>query len=121
MIMFCKTSLHRSDPDVAPDYLTVSSSGPAADNQSRYMGVYQLTETVLNNFPVYKMLGSNNSIYVHNKGYWSVFNELNPNDRDIYHRNNDPTPPVPPASGWRYWHGEWDYDYYLTVTARGKN
>ena len=38
---------------VGPEYLTVSSSGPAGEEQYQLMGVYRLTEETHNNKPVW--------------------------------------------------------------------
>ena len=108
-----------SVPDAAPVYLTVSSTGPAAVSQAPYMGVYLLTKKLFNSFPVYEMLGGTNVIFVSESGFWQIDSELS-TVGDIYYPNSNPTPPVPPVSGWRYWNGsEYTADNDLTVTARG--
>ena len=46
---------------VVPEYLTVTSSGPAGVEQYDLMGVYQLTEENHNKKPVWSLL--NNEVY----------------------------------------------------------
>ena len=84
------------------------------------MGLYLLTEEVFNDFPVYRMVNGPEVLYVSNNGYWSLNTELHPTLAYIYHPRRNPTPPVPPPSGWLYWDGsKFTADDHLTVTARG--
>ena len=116
--------------------LTVSSTGPAATAQSSRMGVYHLTDQTFNNFPVYEKSGGGQFIYVDNGGYWSImryvyctkmifstlfcFSELHATIRGIHHPENNPTPSLPPVTGWIYWDDGWKDDEQLTVTQTGK-
>merc|ERR550519_2297875 len=110
--------------DEAPS-LTVSSTGPAARVQHSRMGVYFLTNQTFNNFPVYKMTGGGQFIYVNNVGFWSIWRELERSlMHSIYHPENKPTPSIPPLSGWRYYNratsrSGWNDDEQLTVTQTG--
>ena len=84
------------------------------------MGVYQWTEEIFNSFPVYRMMGSTNVIFVNEDGVWSINGGLL-KFGFIFNFQSNPTPPVPPVSGWLYFDGiEFLPDNYLTVTAPGK-
>ena len=101
--------------------LLVNSTGPAAVIHPRYMGVYMRTEEVYNDFPVYRMVNGTEVLYVRNYGFWSLNTQTHPTLAHISHPRSNPTPPVPPTSGWQYWNGsKFTPDNHLTVTARGK-
>ena len=93
-------------------YLKLGSQGSANSAQPIGMGVYYLTNDQYNKFPVYKMVGVEEYIFVDKSGCWSIYTETHPSMKGLYHPQRNPTPPEPPLTGWSYVNllGEWKTD-----------
>ena len=93
-------------------YLKLGSQGSANSAQPIGMGVYFLTNDQYNKFPVYKMVGVEEYIFVDKSGCWSIYTETHPSMKGLYHPQRNPTPPEPPLTGWSYVNllGEWKTD-----------
>ena len=87
-------------------YVTINSTGPAKTHQPSSMGTYVRSHGMSNRFPVYKKVDGPELLCVGGNGYWYVSTLSATNDYEMILRNkiNNPTPAMPPPSGWLCWY-----------------
>jgi len=117
--LFKKLSILATVPEGG--FVTINSSGPVKQSHPLILGSYFRTSKLENGFPVYKKVVGPQQLYVDTSGFWSVSN-VDPDDDVLFHPQSEPTPELPPSSGWEYLvHGHgprnWEPDSLLTVVV----
>jgi len=109
-----------------PKYLQVNSTGGAGTAQLAKMGIYELMDEKVHNFPVWKKEGAEEYLYADANGYWSFGSHLggSRDQVDIYSPKSAKDHPTPlTAAGWMLYRthsGGWRTDTGFTIDTFSK-
>ena len=102
-------------------YFDFKTSGEPNINQSSILGLYKISHLQANNFPIYKHLDEERYLHVGSDGLWRVSSSLfSQEEKHLRNPVSNPTPPIPPETGWEIFDSEWEEDANITLVPRSE-